>query len=58
MGGGGYLIKSIVFRLFPLFFLNILTKFHSIEKRLNCFGVVSSMKFGESLDVFSNVVNV
>ena len=58
MGGGGGLIKSIVFRLFSLFFLNILTRFHSIEKRLNCFGVVNSMRFGESLDDFSNVVNV
>ena len=55
-GGGGCLIKSIVFRLFPPFFLSILTTFHSIEKRLSCFRVISSMKFGESLDDFSNVV--
>ena len=55
-GGGGCLIKSTVFRLFPPFFLSILTTFHSIEKRLNCFRVVSSMNFGESLSDFSNVV--
>ena len=46
------------FSFISALFLNIVTTFHSIGKRLNCFGVVSSMKFGESLDDFSNIVHV
>ena len=58
LGGGGGVGLKVMFFVYFRSFLNIVTTFHSIEKRLNCFGVVSSMKFGESLDDFSNIVHV
>ena len=57
-GGGGVSEYKSCFSFISALFLNIVTTFHSIGKRLNCFGVVSSMKFGESLDDFSNIVHV
>ena len=57
-GGGRPSDYKSCFSFISALFLNIVTTFHSIGKRLNCFGVVSSMKFGESLDDFSNIVHV